>query len=313
MPLQVKPILPEFGAELSGVDIARPLAAADRAAIREAVDRYGVAVFRDTGLDDDSHVEFSRIFGHLETLPPPKGEPQRYKHLELFDGSNLTREGELLTDERKLLLKRGDRLWHTDSSFMPLRSAYSLLLAHEVPPVGGETWFADARGAYDDLSDAMKRRLDGLVAEHSIWWSRRAAGYPFSEEDVAAMPSARHPLVHPHRSGRMALYVASHARLIVGMDVEEGRALLAELIAHVTQPKYVFGVSWNVGDLVIWDNLCTLHRGGEYDDLNHRRDMRRTTVREAPAPQEKDNPFGESFQAAVDALQARRQAAAAAS
>ena len=280
MPIAITPITPTFGAEISGVDLTGPLDEATRRALIDAQNQWGVTVHRDTGLDDEGHVAFSRIFGHLE-VAPHNGRKMRYRHEELFDAGNLDPEGNIITNEMIRLHKKGDRLWHTDSSFMPMRSAYSLLLAHEVPPVGGETWFADTRGAYDDLPQAMKDRIEGLEAIHSIWWSRKVAGYPFTDEDVDARPSARHPLVHVHQgSGRKALYIAAHAREIVGLSREDGRALLDELAAFATQPKYVFHVKWNVGDMVIWDNLCSMHRGGDFDEVNHRRDMRRTIRRD---------------------------------
>ena len=298
MALTVKPFLPRFGAEISGVDITRPLDEAAQREIIAAQDKWGVTVWRNTGLDDESHIAFSRIFGHLELAPKAAGRPTRHQHQELFDASNLDHEGKIITNEMIKLHKKGDRLWHTDSSFMDLRSAYSLLLCHEAPPVDGETWFADTRSAYDDLPQAMKDRIENLVAEHSIWWSRKMAGYPFTEEEVDARPKARHPLVHVHAgSGRKALYVAAHAMNIVGMPKDEGRALLKELIDFATQPQYVFKVRYQPGDMVIWDNLCSMHRGGDFDDLNHRRDMRRTTVREGAPPEQPDDPFGELFKA----------------
>jgi alpha-ketoglutarate-dependent 2,4-dichlorophenoxyacetate dioxygenase len=297
MPLTVKPMLPAFGAEVSGVDISKPLDEAVQREIREVQARWGVTVWRNTGLDDESHVAFSRIFGHLE-VAKHNGRKVRYTREELFDAGNLDGEGNIITNEMVRLHKKGDRLWHTDSSFMPMRSAFSLLLCHEAPPVGGATWFADTRGAYDDLPQAMKDRIEGLVAEHSLWWSRKMAGYPFTEEDIDGRPSARHPLVHIHEgSGRKTLYIAAHARDIVGMDREEGRALLRELIEFATQPKYVFSVTYRPGDMVIWDDLCSMHKGGEFDELNHRRDMRRTTVREGPPPAQPDDPFGDLFRA----------------
>ncbi len=125
------------------------------------------------------------------------------------------------------LHKKGDRLWHTDSSFMDIRSSHSLLLCHEAPAEGGPTWFADTRTAYEDLPQSMKDKIEHLEADHSIWWSRGLAGYPFSEEDIDARPVARQPLVLLHKgSGRKALYVGSHARDIVGMPREEGRELM---------------------------------------------------------------------------------------
>ena len=180
--------------------------------------------------------------------------------------------------------KHGDRLWHTDSSFTPERTSYSLLLSHEAPREGGDTFFADMRGAYDALPQVMKDRIDHLEAEHSYYWSRKVGGYPFTEEDIDARPSARHPLVHTHASGRKSLYIAAHARDIVGMPREEGRALLRELIAFATQPQFVISHHWEAGDLVIWDNFSTMHRASDFDDVNERRDMRRTTVIAWPRP-----------------------------
>lgn len=284
MALTIRPITPTFGAEISGVDITRPLDETTRKQILAAQDRWGVTVWRDTGLDDGAHVAFSRIFGELELAPRLAGRKTRFELAEIFDASNLDAEGQIVTDELIRLHKKGDRLWHTDTSFMPTRSSHSLLLCHEAPPVAGETWFADTRSAYEDLPQSMKDRIEGLVAEHSIWWSRKVAGYPFTDEDVDARPSARHPLVHVHQgSGRKALYVASHARNIVGMTHEESQALLKELIAFATQPQYIFKVAYKPGDMAIWDNLCTMHRGGDFDEVNHRRDMRRTTVGESVA------------------------------
>ncbi len=298
MPLTIKPILPRFGAEISGVDLTAPIPPDVRDEIIAAQDKYGVTVYRNTGLDDEGHIAFSRIFGHLETAPRIKDRRPRHAHPELFDAGNLDAEGNIIQDELIRLHKKGDRLWHTDSSFIALRSAYSLLLAHEVPPEGGETWFADTRSAYEELPQAMKDRIGNLTAEHSLWWSRKMAGFPLSEEEISTRPSARHPLVHVHSgSGRKALYVAAHARSIPELPTEEGRALLAELIAFATQPRFVFSVKYGVGDLVVWDNLCSMHRGGNFDELAYRRDMRRTTVREGAAPLVKDDPFGELFRA----------------
>ncbi|MDB5682453.1 MAG: hypothetical protein JWM75_151 [Sphingomonas bacterium] len=294
MTLTIKPILPRFGAEVSGVDISKPLDEATRAAIVAAMDRWGVCVYRNTGLDNDSHVEFSRIFGYLERAPLRPGKAPRHGHRELFDAGNLDPSGAILQDEGMLLHKRGDRLWHTDSSFMELRSSYSLLLAHEVPKEGGETWFADTRSAYEDLPQPMKDRIAGLEVIHSLWWSRKLAGVPLTEEEVDERSSARHPLVLRHiGSGRDALYIAAHARDIVGMDRDEGRALIRELLDWATQPQYIFSVKWQPGDLVIWDNLASMHRGGYFDERNERRYMRRTTVREGVPPEQPDDPFAE--------------------
>ncbi len=299
MGLQVNPILPKFGAECSGLDITRPLSPEELKEVTDAMDKYGVCVYRNTGLTDEQHVEFSRNFGYLERVPAREGMKMRLPFRELFDASNLNLEGEITKDPAAIQYRKGDRLWHTDSAFMEKRTSYSLLLAHQVPSEGGETWFADTRTAYDDLPQDMKEFLADKVGVNSLWWSRKQAGADIAEEEIDARPKARHPLVHTHKgSGRKALFIAAHTMDIEGMDPEEGRSLIKQLIEHCTQPQYIFSVKWNAGDLVIWDNLCTMHRGGEFDYEHEKRDMRRTTVREGTEPhtmETGDDPFAELF------------------
>jgi alpha-ketoglutarate-dependent 2,4-dichlorophenoxyacetate dioxygenase len=218
---------------------------------------------------------------------------------ELFDASNLTVDGEITRDRAAIEYRKGDRLWHTDSAFLEKRTSYSLLLAHQVPAQGGETWFADTRSAYDDLPQETKDFIEDKFTLNSLWWSRKAAGADIDEAEIDERPKARHPLVHVHKgSGRKSLFIAAHTMDIEGMDKAEGRKLIADLIAHCTQPQYVFSVKWNVGDMVIWDNLCSMHRGGDFDYSNEKRDMRRTTVREGTEPhtmESGDDPFTDLF------------------
>lgn len=280
MVISVKPISERFGAEVSGVDISKPLDEVTQQQIRAIQDQWGVTVWRDTGLDDASHVAFSRIFGHVE-LAPTHGKEPRFSEPELFDATNIDRDGNIVNDESRRLINKGNRLWHIDSSFMDVRSAQALLLCHEAPDFPTPTHFADARTAYEDLPQAMKDRIDGLSARHCYFWSRRRAGYPFTEEEIDTMPHAEHPVVNFHKgSGLQSIFLGAHARDIVGMDRDAGRALIEELNAWVTQDKYCISVSYKAGDMSIWDNLCTYHRAGDFDDLAARRDMRRTTLRE---------------------------------
>ncbi|MDB5685056.1 MAG: hypothetical protein JWM75_2754 [Sphingomonas bacterium] len=282
MPLEVTKLGTGFGAEISGIDLTTPLTPQDEAELVSTIATYGVCVFRHTGLTDASHVWFSRILGNLWTV---NGGRVRKRLPQLFDAGNLDPDGQITTDEGVRARRRGDRQWHTDSSFTKERTSWSLLLAHEVPSSGGDTWFADMREAYDALPEAMKLRIEGLAAEHSYFHSRMTGGAQLTEAEVDKMPSAIHPLVHVHPgSGRKSLYIGSHGRRIVGMEQEAGRALLRELIDFATQPQFVIRHSWSVGDLVVWDNLCTMHRGSDYDDRNERRDMRRTTVMASPPP-----------------------------
>ncbi|MXO70357.1 TauD/TfdA dioxygenase family protein [Alteraurantiacibacter buctensis] len=297
MTLTITPLADRFGAEVSGVDITRPLDEPTKAAIRAAQDRWGVTVWRDTGLTDQTHVDFSRLFGHVELAPVHKNRPPRFSRPELFDASNIDADGNIVDNPLRRFVNAGNRLWHIDSSYMDVRSAQALLLCHEAPPahVSAPTLFADARSAYEDLPQRMKDRIEGLSARHCYFYSRMQAGYPTTEEELDGMRHSVHPLVHVHPgSGRKTIYAGAHARDVVGLGREEGRALLDELNAHVTQDRYVIAVDYRPGDLSIWDNLCVLHRAGDFDDTAWKRDMRRTTIRE-PGVEASDDHFTALF------------------
>ena len=280
MGLKAKPILASFGAELSGVDISRPMSREDRDAIVAAIETYGVVVFHDTGLDDASHIAFSAQLGEVYSQPPVKTGARRQLPQELFEAGNIGPDNEIDMRPTSQIGRRGNEQWHTDHSFMPERSAYSLLLAHEIPEGQGDTGFADMRGAYAALPQAMKDRIEGLIATHSIWYSRMTGGYPVTEEEIRDRgPFGHHPIVQTHvGSGRKTLYIASHIRAIDGMPDDEARALARELVAFATQPQFTFMHRWKVGDLVIWDNRCTMHRAHPFPDEELRRDLRRTNV-----------------------------------
>jgi alpha-ketoglutarate-dependent 2,4-dichlorophenoxyacetate dioxygenase len=156
-----------------------------------------------------------------------------------------------------------------------------MLYAHVIPDKGGETEFADMRAAYDALSDTMKKQLEGLVAEHSIWRSREQVGsMRYTDEEKASLPPVPQRVVRRHPgSGRKTLYVASHASHIIGMPIGDGRLLILDLIEHATQPKFIYAHTWKQGDLVIWDNRCTMHRARPFDTTKVR-DLRRVTTRD---------------------------------
>lgn len=282
MGISVNPLHPHLGAEIAGIDLRQPVPPETFAAIQAAINRHAVLIFPDQPLTDEQQIAFSRLFGPLETSPEYAGSKKpRLPHREMEDISNLNPEGRVLSaEDRRLLFNRGNQLWHTDSSFKYVPARYSLLSAREIPPVGGETEFADLRAAYDALPEATKRKLDGLVAEHSIFRSRAQIGFSeFNEEIQREFPPVPQLVVRTHPgSGRKTLYLASHASHIIGWPVEEGRKLIEELIAFATAAQFVYQHRWHVGDLVMWDDRCTMHRGRPYDDTRYRRDMRRTTV-----------------------------------
>jgi alpha-ketoglutarate-dependent 2,4-dichlorophenoxyacetate dioxygenase len=281
MGITVKPLHPLFVGEVSGVDLSRPV---DAAALREivaAADRCAVLVFHDQRITDEQQIAFSTLLGPLETTIKrfrPGHKPRLDLHIS--DVSNLDEEGGVLTrEDRRRMNGLGNRLWHTDSSFKAIPARYSLLSARQIPPSGGETQFCDLRAAYDALPEDRKRQLEGLVAEHSILYSRSTIGFTdFSDEERAQLPPVPQTIVRLHPgSKRKTLYLASHAMSIRGMALPEGRLLLAELMEHATQREFVYTHQWKLGDLVMWDDRCTMHRARDYD-MSIPRDMHRTTV-----------------------------------
>ena len=283
MAIQVSQLHPTLGAEVRGVDLTLAVTPEVFAEIEAAFNRFGILVFPEQPIRDEQQLAFSQLFGPLEVNPNYAGAKMRLRP-DIADISNLDAEGRVLArDDRRNLFNLGNQLWHTDSSFKRIPAKCSLLSARELPssgPVGGgETEFADLRAAWDALPEARKRELDGLVVEHSIFRSRSQIGFAdFNDEIFRQLPPVPQALVRHHAaSGRTSLYLASHASHIIGWPVEKGRALLEELIAFATQPQFVYQHRWTVGDLVIWDNRCTMHRGRPCDDTQ-RRVLHRTTV-----------------------------------
>jgi alpha-ketoglutarate-dependent 2,4-dichlorophenoxyacetate dioxygenase len=282
MTFEARRLHPLFVGEVTGVDLTLPISEATFSEIQRTINRDAVLVFQGEPLSEEQQIAFSTRFGPISG---PQGVLQtnikRRVSDKLVDISNLDEQSRVLdVNDRRRMFALGNQLWHTDSSFKRIPAKYSMLHAHSVTPEGGETQFTDMRAAYEALPPKMKARLEGLVAEHSIFHSRAKLGFTeFSAEERAALPPVHHPVVRVHRgSGRKALYLASHASHIVGWPVPDGRLLIAELIEHATQPQFVYTHTWAVGDLVMWDNRCTMHRGRPYDEVNHRRDLRRATI-----------------------------------
>jgi len=281
MPITVFPITESFAAEIGDIDLAGALSPEDVEAVKQAFWTYAVLVFPDQKLEAEQHLEFAKLFGPLEISMGVYGDGPMRTRAEIADVSNLNRKNEIWGKQSRLrMFQMGNRLWHTDSSFKHLPALCSLLYARAVPPIGGHTEFADQRAAYDALPEATRRPLDGLVAEHCIAYSRAQLGFSeFTEAERKNLPPVPQMLVRTiPQSGRESLYLASHAGRIRGMSDSEGRALLDDLIAHATQRQFVYTHRWRVGDLVMWDNRCTMHRGKEFDDLRYARDMQRATV-----------------------------------
>jgi len=282
MSITLSPMTSAFAAEVFDVDLTRAVPDADFAAIANAFWKYAVLIFPNQNITQQQQLAFAERFGPVErerTLDP-KATPSRFDGA-FSDISNLTAEGKLwAADSRQRMYKAGNKLWHTDSSFKYLPALTSLLHARTTVPIGGHTEFADQRAAYDALSEAEKKQLEGLVVEHWIATSRKRSGFSdFNADEQRRLPPVPQMLVRTiPQNKRKSLYVASHAGRIFGMPDDEGRALIDRLIEHVTQRQFVYTHRWRANELVMWDNRCTMHRGTDYDDLRWVRDMRRVTV-----------------------------------
>ncbi|KAF2263888.1 taurine catabolism dioxygenase [Lojkania enalia] len=290
--ITVKELHPTYVAEIHGADFEN-MSDEQFREIKAAMAKYGVLVFRKTGLTDDQHVAFSARIGELDNVKRylTGGRKLRYKHVELFDAGNVDDEGNAIhPDSPRSHYNKGNALFHVDSSFNPRRASWSLLHAVKLPPpgTGGETEFADTRTAWDELDENFKKELlkKNYIGAHTLLHSRKMGSPEFFKDlDPTSQPMTRHRLVQIHEpSGRTNLYIAAHCHHLETDDgpipKEESDALLKKLMDYVTQPKYVISVEWHQeGDLVAWDNTCVMHRatGGSFEG-KYIRDMRRTTV-----------------------------------
>jgi alpha-ketoglutarate-dependent 2,4-dichlorophenoxyacetate dioxygenase len=283
--LHLKPLQP-FAAEATGIDLREPLTPAQIKAVEEAMDQHAVLVFRDQNLSQTQQIEFAKSLGPLDMgLRKLKGGPHRLEYAELADISNVKVDGEVADRAHaKIVGNVANQLWHSDSSFQKPRAKYSMLSAVTVPVFGGETEFADLRMAWDDLPDWRQRQVEGLRAVHYALHSRFLLGdTQYTEEQRQAIPPAIWPLVQTDpRTGRKILFVGIHACEIEGMTLAEGRMLLLDLMEHATQRQFVYKHHWQVGDLVMWDNTSTVHRG-RWFDFTERRELRRATTEEVSA------------------------------
>jgi len=279
--MKVTPLHPHLGAEVAGVE----LKAMDGATFKQVFDafqQYSVLVFHDQRLTDEEQMVFTERFGPLEETLKATGKENRL-HPKLVDLSNVDPDHDeqlMGWGDRRMLYQSGNQLWHTDSSFKPVPAMASLLSGREVPPAGGETEFVSMRHAWDTLPEATRRRLEERVVVHSILYSRSTiARGLFDPEHERELAPVRQALVRVNPvNGRKGIYIGSHAWYIEGLGIDDSRILIAKLLEITTRPDRVYRHRWRVGDLVMWDNRCVLHRGRVWDSARHKRVMHRTTV-----------------------------------
>ncbi|MGE0698244.1 MAG: TauD/TfdA dioxygenase family protein [Hyphomicrobiaceae bacterium] len=287
MPMTIKMLGPGFVGEVSGLDLTRPLPAADIAAIHAGMDQYAVLIFHDQPLTDEQQLAFTQSLGPIErAIGVSLRKPEEQRLPDTFaDVSNLDKEGRpFARDDRRRLYALGNQLWHSDSSFKVVPAKYSLLHARKVVSKGGNTEFADMRAAYDALDQETKDRCEDLVCEHSQMYSRAKHGFTeFTAEERARLKPVLQRLVRYNpATGRKSLYLSSHAGKIVGWPEPEAKAFLMDLTEMATQRERTYSHKWRVGDLVMWDNRTTMHRARPFPH-DQPRDVRRTTLMgEAP-------------------------------
>lgn len=281
-PLRISPLHPLFAARVEGMDLSRPLTSAEAAAIEAAMDRYAVLVFPGQRFEDDQQLEFGRNFGEVEAVPTLVDQGRRrLADNRVNDISNLGADGQILAaDDRRRMYNLGNLLWHSDSSFKPTPAKYSMLHARVIPPEGGETEFSDMRAAWEALPAKMQAEVRDLVTEHSLIFSRAQLAFDeFTPEERERCTPVPQRLVRRHQgSGRLSLYLSAHIGRIQGMPAPEAMVLIRELTEFATQREFVYSHRWTEGDLVIWDNRCTMHRGRRYEDKRYPRDLRRVTL-----------------------------------
>jgi alpha-ketoglutarate-dependent 2,4-dichlorophenoxyacetate dioxygenase len=282
MTLTIHQVGPCFAGEVDGIDLTSPLSSEDAAAVHAGMDEYAVLVFRGQNLNDDQQMSLTLALGAIEQSTNNSLRAKSDIRLpETFaDVSNLDKnQHPFARDDRRRLFAIGNRLWHSDSSFKPTPAKYSILNARSTPSKGGNTEFADMRAAYDALDNEMKAEVADLICEHSQVFSRQQLGFTdFTDEERERFAPVRQTLVRVHpTTGRVSLYLASHAGAIVGWPMPEARSFLRDLVEHATQREFVHKHKWRVGDLVIWDNRQTMHRARPFP-AEEARDMRRTTL-----------------------------------
>jgi taurine dioxygenase len=290
MTIDVHPFAAGCGADISGVDIREPLVPADRDAIRAAWLANLVLRFRGQKMTDTQHMAFTRQFGELEFNPAALIAKQ-YGVNTQTDGrkseippeisviSNIIEDGKAIGG-----LGDGEAFWHTDSSFVDVPPAASLLRSLECPPpsAGGSTYFLNCYSAYDTLPEATRQRIDGLRMIHAATHSSGGKAHKGFEsvEEVSKVPGARQPMVRSHpETGKKSLFLGRRINAyVIGLPVAESEALLDELWAHMVQDKFTWRQDWQVGDLVWWDNRCAMHRRDAFDPAA-RRLMHRTQLK----------------------------------
>jgi taurine dioxygenase len=278
--LKIKQLAQALGAEIEGLDLSQPLTTQTFNQVREAWLEHLVIRIRGQKLSDPQILAFSRNFGELDPPGPnPLGRPFLADHPEMNVISNIKVDGVPIGG-----LGDGEAIWHADMTYIERPPMAAILYAIEIPPSGGDTYWANMYLAYETLPKPLKQRIERLEAIHDATYNSAGAMRKGYKEltDPRNAPGARHPLVRTHpETGRRSLFLGRRRNsYVLGLDLKESETLLDELWQHATQPKFTWRQEWRVGDVLVWDNRCTLHRRDAFDP-RARRLRHRTQIRAA--------------------------------
>jgi taurine dioxygenase len=275
LPISVRPLTANLGAEISGVKLAEDISDEVFHAIYQAYLRYQVLLFQPQDLPPGRQVEFARRFGEVQIHVMNQYHADGFP--ELYRLSNLDDQGRPNGKHPD----KGTLYWHTDGSWRRVTGQATIIYGEVVPNIGGETHFCDMYGAYERLDSAWKSRIASLRAVHNLDFSRtrRHGEDPMSEAQRRETPPVDHPVVRTHpETGRKCLYLGDHAESIVGMPYAEGRALIEELNVLAVHTDLTYEHRWTPRELIVWDNRCVMHRATPYDPATQGRVVRRCTV-----------------------------------
>lgn len=281
--MDIEPLHDDFGARVTGVNLAEPLSEGDLGELRALIDEHSVLVFPNQPMTDDAQFALTSQLGEPEEGHVRFGTTGEISYVATI--GNVIDDGSKRDEAHPLTLsQKGNNLWHSDSSFRRVPSYVSILHAYEVPSEGGETEFVSQRATYDRLSAERQAEIDGLHVLHDYVFSRTKTA-PVHDNHAASLPPIEQKLVRTNPgNGRKNVYVGSHARSIIDPSGRvwsgiESRELIDALNTEATGEAHQYAHRWSAGDTVFWDNRCVLHRGAGYDANKHRRYMRQTRVR----------------------------------
>ena len=287
MIIKTREQFPDFVGFISDIDLKTSLSDLLIKEIDDAINKYAVLVFKDQNINNEDQVRFTQYFGKIEASGKTSNitkESDRRLPAELADVSNLDKDNNPFTiNDPRRIFNLGNRLWHTDSSFKSIPAKYSLLSGRNISKEGGNTEFGDMRAAYDNLDVKDKNKIEEMICEHSLIYSRQRLGFDMvkelSSEQIKNFDPVEQPLVRQNKiTNRKTIFLSSHIGKIKNWIRPDSMCFIDDLIEYATKDEFIYVHKWVQNDLIIWDNRQTMHRARAYDDLTEHRDMRRTTV-----------------------------------